>query len=88
MAISFVPCKEIRIPKSGKYLLLESGIRENFATGIRNTAKDCNPESKFHRGVKNRETPTENLGPNYEEVPFALVSKKRTKKRLKSSYYQ
>ena len=48
MAISFVPCKEIRIPKSGKYLLLESGIRENFATGIRNTAKDCNPESKFH----------------------------------------
>ena len=88
MAISFVPCKEIRIPKSKKYFLLESGIRENFATAIRNTAKDCNPESKFHRGVKNRETPKKIKVPNYEEVLFALISKKRTKTRLKSSYYQ
>ena len=31
-----IPCKEIRIPVSEKFLLVESGIQENFACGIRN----------------------------------------------------
>ena len=30
----FAPRKGIRIPESGKFLLVGSGIRENFASGI------------------------------------------------------
>ena len=51
-------CKEIQIPESGKFLLVESGIWEisrivcfvirNTAQGIRNPSNDWNPESKFH----------------------------------------
>ena len=37
-------CKGIRIPESGKFVFVESGIRENFACGIRNP-RIWNPES-------------------------------------------
>ena len=47
--------KAPRIPESGKFLHLESGILEIFACGIRNTGvgirnptNNSNPESKFH----------------------------------------
>ena len=40
-------CKGIRIPESGKFLLVESGIREKFAFGI------WNPE-KFACGIRNQ----------------------------------
>ena len=45
------PCKGIQILESGKYLLVESGIQENFAYGIRNPGlwnleySSRNPES-------------------------------------------
>ena len=39
----FAPCKGIRIPESGKFLHLESGILEIFACGIRNPGP-WNPE--------------------------------------------
>ena len=39
----FAPRKGIRIPESGKFLLVGSGIRENFAYGIRNPGL-WNPE--------------------------------------------
>ena len=49
------PCKGIRIPESGKFLHLESGILEIFVWGIRNTGvgirnptNNSNPESKLH----------------------------------------
>ena len=46
------PCKEIWIPESGNFLLVEFGILglgiRNTAQGIRNPTNDCNPESKFH----------------------------------------
>ena len=29
----YAPCKGIRIPECGKFLLMESGIQENFACG-------------------------------------------------------
>ena len=45
------PCKGIRIPESGNFLLLESGILgfgiRNPALGIRNPTKDWNPESNL-----------------------------------------
>ena len=48
----FGPCKGIQIPDSMKFLLVESGTRESFACGTRDTAqgirnptKDYNPES-------------------------------------------
>ena len=45
-------CKEIWIPESGNFLLVEFGILglgiRNTAQGIRNPTNDCNPESKFH----------------------------------------
>ena len=48
----FAPCKEIRIPESMKFLLVESGILgfgiQNTAVGIRNPTEDWNPESRFH----------------------------------------
>ena len=37
------PCKEIWIPESGNFLLVESGIRERFACGVRNLGPR-NPE--------------------------------------------
>ena len=37
------PCKGIRIPESGKFLHVESGILETFARGIRNPGP-WNPE--------------------------------------------
>ena len=41
------PCKEIRIPESGKFLLVgEPGIQP--MQGIRNPTNDWNSESKFH----------------------------------------
>ena len=57
-----VPCKGVRIAKSGKFLLVESGLQENLIVesgilgfGIRNTAReiwnltnDWNLESEFH----------------------------------------
>ena len=46
------PCKELWIPESGNFLLVEFGILglgiRNTAQGIRNPTNDCNPESKFH----------------------------------------
>ena len=46
------PCKGIRIPESGKILLMESEILgfgiQNTAQGIRNPTNDWKPESKFH----------------------------------------
>ena len=59
---AFAPCKGIRIPESGKFLHLESGILEillvesgilglgmrNTGVGIRNPTNNSNPESKFH----------------------------------------
>ena len=48
----FASCKRVRIPQTGKFLLVESeilglGIR-NTTQRIRNPTKDWNPESKFH----------------------------------------
>ena len=43
----FAPCQGMRIPKSGKIRLVDSGIR-NTAQGIRNLTNDWNPESKFY----------------------------------------
>ena len=40
---SHTPCKEIWIPESGNFLLVESGIRELFACGIQNLGP-LNPE--------------------------------------------
>ena len=40
---NLAPCKGIRIPESGKFLHLESGILEIFACGIRNPGP-WNPE--------------------------------------------
>ena len=46
------PCKGIRIPESGKFWPVESGILglgiQNIAQGIRNPTKLWNPVSKFH----------------------------------------
>ena len=46
------PGKRIRIPVSGKFLLVESAIFgfgiQNRAQEIRNPTKDWNPESNFH----------------------------------------
>ena len=51
-AFLFTPCTGIRNPGSGKFLLVESGIGEIFACGIRNAAQgiqdpttDWNPSS-------------------------------------------
>ena len=58
----FAPRKGIRIPESGKVLLVGSGIREIFDTEsgiqgfgiqnraqvLRNPTKEWNPETKFH----------------------------------------
>ena len=41
--VKFAPSKGIRIPESGKFLPVESGILENFACGIRNP-EPWNPE--------------------------------------------
>ena len=42
-------CKGIRIPESGKYLLVESRFRiQNTAQGIRNPTRDWNSKSKSH----------------------------------------
>ena len=40
-------CKGIRIPESGKYLLVESRFH-NTAQGIRNPTRDWNSKSKSH----------------------------------------
>ena len=46
------PYKGLRILKSGKILLMESGILgfgiRNTAQGFRNPTNDWNPEPKFH----------------------------------------
>ena len=40
------PCNGVSILESGTFLLMESGIRENFACGIRNPEySSSNPES-------------------------------------------
>ena len=44
--IPFAPCKKIRIPEPGKFLLVESRIWDT-AQGIRKPGNDWNPESKF-----------------------------------------
>ena len=43
--LEIAPCKGNRIPESGKFLLVESGI---LGFGIRNPTNDWNPESKFY----------------------------------------
>ena len=46
--------KIIRIPESGKILLMEAGIRGCFACGIQHPANNWNSESKFHwQGIRN-----------------------------------
>lgn len=46
--------KIIRIPESGKILLIEAGIRGCFACGIQHPANNWNSESKFHwQGIRN-----------------------------------
>ena len=46
--------KIIRIPESGKILLMEAGIRGSFACEIRHPANNWNSESKFHwQGIRN-----------------------------------
>ena len=64
------PCKGIRIPESGKFLVVGSWIPEKFACGILNSGlwnpdttqgiwnptKDWNPESRFHRKDWNPES--------------------------------
>ena len=37
-SLPIAPCTEIRIADSGKFLLVEFGIQETFACGIRNSA--------------------------------------------------
>ena len=54
----FSPCKCIRTLESGKFLLVESKIREHFARGIRNPGL-WNPEwssstPKSHEGMESR----------------------------------
>ena len=54
----FSPCKCIRTLESGKFLLVESKIREHFARGIRNPGL-WNPEQssstpKSHEGMESR----------------------------------
>lgn len=44
--IPFAPCKKIRIPEPGKFLLGESRVWDT-AQGIRKPVRDWNPESKF-----------------------------------------
>ena len=39
------PCNGIRIPETGKFLLMECGI---LGFGIQNPTNDWNPESKFN----------------------------------------
>ena len=50
--LNSAPCKGIRNPESGKFLLVESGILgfgiRNTAQGIRNPTNVWNPEFKFH----------------------------------------
>ena len=48
----FAPCKGIRIPESGTFLLEGSGIRENFAYGIRNPGL-WNPEQSSSTPLRN-----------------------------------
>ena len=48
----FAPCKGIRIPESGKFLVIGSGIRENFAYGIRNPGL-WNPEQSSSAPLRN-----------------------------------
>ena len=50
--IIVTPCKGFRIPESGKFLLVETGILENFVKesgvpGRRKTQKTCKVEPKF-----------------------------------------
>ena len=59
----FAPCKAIWIPESKSFLTVESGIQQTFivesgilrfgirntAQAIRNTAKDWNKNSRFHK---------------------------------------
>ena len=50
--IIVTPCKGVRIPESGKFLLVETGILENFVKesgvpGRRKTQKPCKVEPKF-----------------------------------------
>ena len=40
LLLHFSPCKGIRMPESGKFFHVESGIREDFACGIRNPGRD------------------------------------------------
>ena len=48
----FTLCKGVRVPESGKFWLVESGILgfgiQNTAQGIRNPTEEWNPESEFH----------------------------------------
>ena len=48
----FAPCKGIRIPESGRFLLVGSGMRENFdmesRIELKYPTKEWNLESKFH----------------------------------------
>ena len=48
----FALCKGVRVPESGKFWLVESGILgfgiQNTAQGIRNPTEEWNPESEFH----------------------------------------
>ena len=48
----FALCEGVRVPESGKFWLVESGILgfgiQNTAQGIRNPTEEWNPESEFH----------------------------------------
>ena len=56
--VAIAPCKGLRIPKSGKFLLVETVIKENFACRIRNHGlwnseySLRNPESHKKCGIR------------------------------------
>ena len=76
----FAPCKGIRIPESGRFLLVGSGMRENFdmesRIELKYPTKEWNLESKFHwkrLGSSTRNPESMEWNPESKTVLYSLT---------------